>query len=273
MRESAGQVPLAASPAPHSGTLDSTPSMPGGWRTDSRDRKFWRSSRVTVTVNGENAPACGSWVPAAKPRLNGVGGQAPPAPSLSTVKAEAGVAAGWPEYGVRALVVVAGPHASGVASVAPGPPANVNVKCSKGTCGVSLNVAVRRPVCGSGCTEPTSRIVRPKPWASRNRRYGSSGSGLPRYTDPASAAGSTGPSMLTPPVTPAPGHAIGSRLPFANCASVHASRPFAAAGLIVIPSGSVTAASLTCAVASVAASELCGTWRSTAALVGSSACV
>src|SRR4051794_14821123 len=99
--------------------------MPGGWRTDSRDRRFWRASRGAGTVNGANAPACGSWVPAAKPRLNGVGGQAPPAPSLSTLKSEVRVAAGWPEYGVSELVVLARPHASGVASVAPGPPANV----------------------------------------------------------------------------------------------------------------------------------------------------
>ena len=75
------------------------------------------------------------------------------------------------------------------------------------------------------------------------------------------------------PICDAGGHVIGLCVPLANWASVHASRPLAAAGLIVIPSGSVTETSLTCAVASVPASELCGTCRSTAALVGSSACV
>ena len=95
IREASGHVPFAASLSPHSGTLDSTPSMPGGWRTDRRDRNCWRSSRVTVTVNGENAPACVSWVPAANPRLNGGAcGHAPPAPSASTVNALSGVAAG-----------------------------------------------------------------------------------------------------------------------------------------------------------------------------------
>jgi hypothetical protein len=49
---------------------------------------------VTSTVNAENAPARGSWVPAAKPRSNGVGGQAPPLPSASTVNAIVGVAVG-----------------------------------------------------------------------------------------------------------------------------------------------------------------------------------
>ncbi len=170
MRESSGHAPCAAASAPHSGTLDSTPSIPGGWRTERRDRRFWRSSRVTVTVNGENAPACGSCVPAAKPRLNGVGGQAPPAPSASTVNELVGVAAGWPEYGINWLVVVAVPHASGVASVAAGPPLNASVKSVNGTCGVFVNVAVRRPVCGFGATEPASLIVSPKPWASTNSR-------------------------------------------------------------------------------------------------------
>src|SRR5436190_15409062 len=131
MREAAGQVPFAASFAPHSGTLDSTPSMPAGWRTDRRDRNCWRSSRVTVTVNGENAPAWLFDVPAAKPRLNGGDrGHAPPAPSASTVKLlGGGVAAGWPLYGVSLLVVVAVPHCNGVASVAFGPPWKVRMKC------------------------------------------------------------------------------------------------------------------------------------------------
>src|SRR3954454_14588382 len=134
MREDSGQLPAAASASAHNGTLDSTPSMPGGWRTDRRDRRFWRSARVTVTVNGENAPARWSCVPAEKPRSNGrVAGQAPPEPSASTVKWLVGVAAGLPVYGASALVVVAVPQDSGVASVALGPPENVSVKSVNGT--------------------------------------------------------------------------------------------------------------------------------------------
>src|SRR5215213_953256 len=91
-------------------------------------RYCWPSSRVMFRLNGEKAPAAMFWLPAEKPRLNGVGPQAPPAPSESTVKLELGVDASRTygsdaaAYGVIELVVVAVPHASGFASVALGPP-------------------------------------------------------------------------------------------------------------------------------------------------------
>jgi hypothetical protein len=78
---------------------------------------------------------------------------------------------------------------------------------------------------------------------------------------------------LTLPIVDPAGHAIGLCVPLPNCSSVQAASPLAAAGLIVMPSGSVTETSLTCAVARPLGSSFCGTCRSTAALVGSSACV
>ena len=66
-------------------------------------------------------------------------------------------------------------------------------------------------------------------------------------------AGSTGVAISTVPICDAGGHAIASCVPLPN--SRRCSREaVAAAGLIVMPSGSVTETSLTCAVASVAAS-------------------
>src|SRR3954454_1023308 len=274
MRDSSGHFPAAASPSEHSGTPARAASIPGGSRIVSRDSRSWPWARVTPTPNGATAPACAFVVPAWKPRLNGVGAQVAPWPSLSTANVVLGVAAGCPLYGVITAVLVAGPQASGVASVAPGPRSNESVKSVNGNCGVSAKVAVSRPVSGSGCTDPTSRTESPKPWTSTNSRNGSSAAGDPRYTEPARAgAGSTGVAIDASPSLDAAGHAMGRWVPRANWLSVHAARPFAAAGLIVMPCGSVTDTSFTWAVASVSASPLCGTCRSIAALVGASACV
>jgi hypothetical protein len=78
-------VPAAAEASSHWGTLLIKPSRPGGWRIVSPLRYCCPSSRVAVSENGEKAPAAMFWLPAEKPRLNGVGGQAPPLPSRSTV--------------------------------------------------------------------------------------------------------------------------------------------------------------------------------------------
>ncbi len=108
-------------------------------------------------------------------------GQAPPAPSASTVNTLVGVAGALPEYGVRRLVVVAGPHAIGLASSAVAPPLNVSRKSLNGTCGLLANVVVSCPVLGSGVAVPTSRTSTPLAAfaTSRKIRYGLPVSGCP----------------------------------------------------------------------------------------------
>src|SRR3954449_655187 len=80
-----GQAPAAAPGSSQSGTLWIRPSRPAGWRTVRPLRNCWPSARVTVRLNGENAPAAIDELPAEKPRLNGVAGHAAPWPSRSTV--------------------------------------------------------------------------------------------------------------------------------------------------------------------------------------------
>src|SRR3954451_3567226 len=182
----AGHGLWAASGSSQSGTLWMTPSRPAGCRTVSPLRNCCPSSRVTLSENGENAPAAMLWLPAEKPSWNGVGGHEPPLPSRSTVKLDPGVAAGrvygfeMPAYGVIELVVGAAPHASGVASVAFGPGLRFRTKSLNGTCGVSAKVVVSWPVPGSGVTVPFSRTDSPKPLTTTNSRYGLPGSGAPR---------------------------------------------------------------------------------------------
>ena len=61
-------------------------------------------------------------------------------------------------------------------------------------------------------------------------------------------AGSTGVSNSTLPIADAAGQVTGRVVPLPSCSSVQAPRPFAAEGLMVMPSGSVTCASLSVAV-------------------------
>src|SRR3954452_20618212 len=70
---------------------------------------------------------------------------------------------------------------------------------------------------------------------------------LPTYTGPSSwlpASGSGGDSIFTVPIREAAGQPTGLAVPLPNWASVQVARPVAAAGLIPIPCGRVTAAAL-----------------------------
>src|SRR4051794_5488511 len=79
--------------------------------------------------------------------------------------------------------------------------------------------------------------------------------------------------MLTVPTFDAAGQATGLPVPMPNCASVHPTRPVAAAGLSVSPGGSVTTASLTCALSRPSGFSGCGTCRLTDGPTGLSCCV
>src|SRR4051794_41505779 len=79
--------------------------------------------------------------------------------------------------------------------------------------------------------------------------------------------------MLTVPTFDAAGQATGLPVPMPNCASVQPTRPVAAAGLSVSPGGSVTTASLTCALSRPSGFSGCGTCRLTAGPTGLSCCV
>src|SRR4051812_45190218 len=79
--------------------------------------------------------------------------------------------------------------------------------------------------------------------------------------------------MLTVPTFDAAGQATGLPVPMPNCASVQPTRPVAAAGLSVSPGGSVTTASLTCALSRPSGFSGCGTCRLTDGPTGLSCCV
>jgi hypothetical protein len=86
------------------------------------------------------------------------------------------------------------------------------------------------------------------------------------------SGGSSGVDTSTVPILEASGHSSppGMPAPASSCASLQASSPFAAEGLIVIPGGSVTETPLMCAVVStsLSSSPSCGTFRVTSGPVG-----
>ena len=125
---------------------------------------------MIVAVSAVNPPARVLVVVALRPGANGVGPQAPPLPSASTVKALVAVASGRPECGASDAVLVAVPQASGVASGAWAPPRNCSATSLNGTCGRPSKVAVSRPVAASAWTDPARRTDTPKPSATRKIR-------------------------------------------------------------------------------------------------------
>ena len=91
----------------------------------------------------------------------GVDGQAPPLPSLSTVKLLDGVFAPVPLKGVREVVVMAVPHTSGLATGASAPSFKCRVTLVNGCSGFSENTAVSWPVASLGMTSPLRRTDTP----------------------------------------------------------------------------------------------------------------
>ena len=103
--------------------------------------------------------------PATKPGAKGrsaiVFAQSPPPGALATAKLSLGCAAGLPDHGVIVVVAWLGPQVGGLVSTARAPPSKERSKEVNGTCGVSANVVVSWPVCGSARTLPTSRTEIP----------------------------------------------------------------------------------------------------------------
>ena len=118
-----------------------------------------------------------------------------------------------------------------------------------GSSGLLSNVVTNRPVSLSTTIDPGNRTSIPRSLfcntnASRNISPDSGSSEFcdRMYTPPFTGSSSNGDIAVTSPTFDASGHFIGSFDFNINSASAQASRPPAADGLIVIPSGNVTTA-------------------------------
>ncbi len=154
-RDSSGHAPPEAAASEHNGTPASFAAKPAGSVAVNPDSSCSPSSREKENTSGVYAPACASLEPAVK-----LGANPPPHPE-TTSNGEAKLNGAPSLHGVNEMSVVKDPQLSGVASAARGPPSRLSFNEENGNCGVSANVVVNWPVCGSDSTCPASLITAP----------------------------------------------------------------------------------------------------------------
>ena len=183
--------------------------------------------------------------------------------------------------GMSSEVVFAGPQVDGFASGAPGPSSVCRDSFSNGCWGLLsktvvscpffwltwvrpanlIRTSVGLPGCSScSCACRNSRSILPS--AASLGPQGEH-SGWPTNSWPVTSFSSSGVLMRTFPTSEAFGHCASSTDARSNCASLHASRPFAAEGDATVPSGRVTDESFRSGVARFCELSFWGTSRLT----------
>src|ERR1700689_1744477 len=143
-RDASGHAAFCACASLHNGTPARIPATPGGSVTDTPPRSCSPSWRVNDIVNGLNAPANDSTVPAENPGANPNPSPAQP----DTTNELDGIALGPDSgalHGSNTLVVLAVPHDCGFASDARGPPDKVTRSSSTGCWAIFANRARNWP--------------------------------------------------------------------------------------------------------------------------------